>query len=111
MHLWHTSKRTQVNRAILAASVLFALLFSDISTVYAQVSQFNKQVNYQAKLMTSAGVAVPDGSYNLWFRLYLAPAGATTSNIWEEQYVAANKVTITNGLDPPCLVHKPHLLE
>ena len=98
MSLWTHTKRTKTVRRFLSASILFALLFSDISTVYAQVSLFTKQVNYQAKLMTPAGVAVPDGTYNLWFRLYLTPVGATTSNIWDEQYIGANKAQVTNGL-------------
>lgn len=92
-----TPTRTVLER-ILALSVVFSLLLGDVSTVYAQVSLFSKQVNYQAKLMSASGVAVPDGTYNLWFRLYLTPSGATTSNIWEEQYVGGSKVQITNGL-------------
>ena len=73
-----TPTRTVLER-ILALSVVFSLLLGDVSTVYAQVSLFSKQVNYQAKLMSASGVAVPDGTYNLWFRLYLTPSGATTS--------------------------------
>jgi len=66
--------------------------------VSAQVSNFTKQVNYQARLTDTTNTAVADGTYNITFRLYTAPVSATTTNIWEETRTTTNRVQVTNGL-------------
>lgn len=38
--------------------------------VYKLEAAFNKQINYQGKLTTSANVAVTNGTYNMEFKLY-----------------------------------------
>ncbi|MBU1449029.1 hypothetical protein KKF45_04285, partial [Patescibacteria group bacterium] len=58
----------------------------------------NAQINYQGKLTDANDVAVEDEDYNITFRLYTSPTSATTTNIWEEERINADKVTITNGL-------------
>ena len=55
-------------------------------------------INYQGKLTDSAGVAVPNGTYNMRFYLYNAIGGATTTAIWTETLTTTNKVQVTNGL-------------
>ncbi|KKQ01470.1 MAG: hypothetical protein US12_C0045G0007, partial [Parcubacteria group bacterium GW2011_GWA2_36_24] len=56
----------------------------------------NKQINYQGKLATSAGVAVADGAYNMEFALYTVASAGTA--IWTETRIDANKVQVTSGL-------------
>ncbi|MBY0309566.1 hypothetical protein K2Q16_00235 [Patescibacteria group bacterium] len=55
-------------------------------------------INYQAKLTNSAGVAVPNGTYNLRFWLVTSPSIATTSAVWSESLTGGARVQVTNGL-------------
>jgi hypothetical protein len=62
------------------------------------VAQTNPQINYQAKLTTSSGVAVPNGTYNLRFWLVSSPSIATSSALWTESLTGSQRVQVTNGL-------------
>jgi hypothetical protein len=55
-------------------------------------------INYQAKLTTSSGVAVPNGTYNLRFWLVSSPSIATSSALWTESLTGSQRVQVTNGL-------------
>ncbi|HUC89311.1 MAG TPA: hypothetical protein VMR45_00755 [Patescibacteria group bacterium] len=60
-------------------------------------------VNFQARLMNSSGAVVPDGYYNVQFKLYDALSGG--SNLWTETYYDSNggidgndnRVRVQNG--------------
>ncbi len=69
-----------------------------VKTAEAATSNFNKQVNYQGKLMTNANIAVADGVYNMRFGLYTTATGGAP--VWNEDRSAAvgDRVTISNGL-------------
>ncbi|HUC86782.1 MAG TPA: carbohydrate binding domain-containing protein, partial [Candidatus Saccharimonadales bacterium] len=70
-------------------------------------SGINQEINYQARLLNSAGATVPDGNYNIEFKIYsggtgcvgggTSPCGGT--NIWSEDWLNNNSqgVTVTNG--------------
>jgi len=73
--------------------VFFVLLIQPL--VYAQA---NPQINYQGKLTTSAGVAVPNGTYNMRFWILTSPTIATSSALWTESLTVSNRVQVTNGL-------------
>ena len=63
---------------------------------YAGAS-FNEKINYQGKLTDSTGIAVPDSTYCMKFRL-MDSAGGTTE-LWSEVWdVSAGKVSTTSGL-------------
>lgn len=51
-----------------------------------------KQIDYQGVLKTSAGTIVPDGNYQLTFRIYNDPTGGTP--LWSE----AQTVAVANGI-------------
>ncbi len=65
----------------------------------------NQQLNYQGRLLNAAGAVVPDGTYNMEFKIYQdgtgcvsggsAPCGGTLK--WTETDTGANKVTVING--------------
>ena len=57
----------------------------------------NGTINFQARLMTSAGAITPDGTYNVEFNLYTVSSGGTTA--WTEDYLnnASQGVTVKNG--------------
>ncbi|MFA5754412.1 MAG: hypothetical protein WC905_03625, partial [Patescibacteria group bacterium] len=61
------------------------LVFADI----------NLQVNYQGRLTDSAGVAVPDGSYNMEFKLYTQATGG--SLLGTETWTGINRVPVVDG--------------
>ena len=75
--------------------ILLLTLTGITATTYAA---FNPQINYQGKLTDANDVAVEDEDYNITFRLYTSPTSATTTNIWEEERIGADKITVNNGL-------------
>ena len=83
--LSHFRERGFVMVAFLALSLLFLPLFSftraNTAHVYAAPSD---TLNFQARLQTSGGAIVPDGHYNIEFKLYAASTGG--SALWTETY-------------------------
>jgi hypothetical protein len=64
----------------------------------------NQQLNYQARLLDSTGAIVPDGNYNVRFKVYQDGTGAATGNPggtlkWTEIWQNSNTqgVTVRNG--------------
>lgn len=65
----------------------------------------NKTLNFQARLQTATGAVVPDGHYNIQFKLYQDGSGTTAGNPggtlkWTENYVnngGTSGVQIKNG--------------
>ncbi len=61
----------------------------------------NEQVNYQGRLLTSTGAVVPDGTYNIEFRIYQdgngVLGGGDETLKWTETRTGGNKVQIKNG--------------
>jgi hypothetical protein len=56
-------------------------------------------VNFQGRLTDTTGVAMPDGQYNVKFRLYDAASGGTV--LWSEDRTMTTtdtRITLTNGL-------------
>lgn len=63
-------------------------------------------VNFQARLMTAGGGIVPDGNYNVEFKLYNASTSSGSSQgsctgdancLWTETRTGANQVRVANG--------------
>ena len=92
-----------------ASSMLLSTFF--VSTPIAQAATDNT-LNFQARLETSSGAIVPDGTYNVEFKLYdnLPPngtpdQGACTYNggttdpdcLWTETRTSSNAVRVANG--------------
>lgn len=72
----------------LCAVLLASLLFS-VSSVLADVPEL---LSYQGVLTDASGVVVPDGPYNVAFRLYTMDSGG--SPIWQE----AHLLTVSKGI-------------
>jgi len=53
------------------------------------------KINYQGRLTNAAGVAKPNGQYNMKFRIFSVLSGG--SAIWTEVRETTNRVTVTNG--------------
>ncbi len=54
----------------------------------------NNQLNFQARLQTAGGGIVPDGYYNVQFKLYDISSGG--SALWTESHIDTNGVTAGN---------------
>ncbi len=67
----------------------------------------NQQINYQGRLLNASGAVVPDGRYNVEFKIYQDGAGTVAGNTggtlkWTEDYVYASnapdsRLTLKNG--------------
>ncbi|HEX7484392.1 MAG TPA: hypothetical protein VF281_04565 [Candidatus Saccharimonadales bacterium] len=53
------------------------------------------KINYQGRLTDAAGVAKPNGQYNMKFRIFSAASGGVA--LWTETRETTNRVTVTNG--------------
>lgn len=54
------------------------------------------KMNFQGRLTDSAGTTMPDGLYNMKFRLFTVASGGT--DVWNETRETTNRVQVTNGL-------------
>lgn len=54
------------------------------------------KTNFQGRLTSSAGNIMPDGLYNMKFRLFTVSSGGT--DVWNETRETTNRVQVTNGL-------------
>lgn len=99
----HRRRLWQVATLIALVSVLLvALVFS--SQVGAVLST-NKTINFQGRLLTAAGAVVPDGNYNIEFKIYEGGSGTAAGNPdgtlkWTEDYInggASGGIEVRNG--------------
>src|SRR5690349_11569841 len=67
-----------------------------IPLLFSQPAQAatNNNLNFQARLHTAAGAVVPDGYYNVEFKLYGASSGG--SALWTETWYDTNGATAGN---------------
>ncbi len=91
--------------ALLVLFVLCVPLLGDIGRSSAATSSY---LNFQARLLNNGGAIVPDGTYNVEFKIYDSLAaggsaqgtcvgGGTDDCLWVETRTAANKVTVKSG--------------
>jgi hypothetical protein len=79
-----------MKRTLLLSALLFILVPIFLrQLVWGQIPQ---TISYQGLLTDAAGAIVPDGNYNLTFKLYDAPTGGTA--LWTEQ----QSVPVQNGI-------------
>ncbi|HPW48174.1 MAG TPA: hypothetical protein PLJ97_02420, partial [Candidatus Saccharibacteria bacterium] len=55
----------------------------------------NNYLNFQARILTSNGGVVPDGMYNVEFKLYNQDSGG--SALWTETWTGSNRIRTVNG--------------
>ncbi|MDQ5912488.1 MAG: hypothetical protein QG568_703, partial [Patescibacteria group bacterium] len=83
-------------RKIIICTLVLSFFVAPFPNFTARVAEAATEINYQGKLMTSSNVAVPDGLYNMEFKLYTVSSGG--SAIWTETRTGASKVQVTSGL-------------
>lgn len=101
--IFYTRVRIQARKRARLATVLvlgitvlsgLALNFTRPAQTIAATSN---TINFQARLETAAGAIVPDGNYNVEFKLYSASSGGTA--LWTEDYYnnASHGIQVANG--------------
>jgi hypothetical protein len=106
---------SRIKISLLPLCALLALLSLPYSISQIQDSQaapgINSQINFQARLYTAAGAVVPDGNYNIQFKIYCGGngiPGTTAANcnsatdeqlLWTESWINNNTqgITVRNG--------------
>lgn len=92
-------------------AILFLVFLTSISIGALLVSPhasaatgINQTINFQGRLFTASGATVPDGYYNIQFKLYQDGTGTAAGNpggtlLWTESHLNANTqgVTVRNG--------------
>ena len=105
-HLPTGFKRRQVLQFVALASLIVALTTTLLFARVAQaVPSTNKTINFQGRLLTAAGAIVPDGNYNIQFKIYQDGSGTAAGNPggslkWTESRVnngGASGVEVKNG--------------
>lgn len=89
---------------VLLLLAVFALSFS-LSEIVVAAQSTNRTVNFQGRLKSSTGDIVPNGSYNMEFKIYHGGTGDSTGNTngslaWTETYAnntSSGGVEVRNG--------------
>ncbi len=95
--------RQRVGYGAIFAGTFFGLLATVFSLSHSvnAATGINQQVSYQARLLDNTGAAVPDGTYNMEFKIYQdgdgVLAGGDETLKWTETRTGGNKVTVKNG--------------
>ena len=78
---------------LLVSTMLLGLL---PATETSALTTTPTKMNFQGRLTDSAGTTMPDGLYNMKFRLFTVASGGT--DVWNETRETTNRVQVTNGL-------------
>jgi hypothetical protein len=85
---------------VTAVSVLALSVFVMFSSRPA-LAAGNSQLSFEGKIVTNAGVNVPDGNYNMEFKIYTGctnDTGTGCTTVWTEDWlVGSSPVTMTSG--------------
>jgi hypothetical protein len=104
------SKIPNTIRRVLLLAILAVVTVASFSVFFGRsnhaAAATSSTINFQARLLTAAGNVVPDGQYNVEFKLYNASSSSGSSQgscsgdsacVWTETRVTANKVRTVNG--------------
>jgi hypothetical protein len=98
---------TRLFCALLATGLFWVGLLAPAATPASAAAGINSALNFQGRLLNSAGAVVADGSYNMQFKLYQDGPGNVAGDtggtlMWTESWVYGvntpdNRVTVKNG--------------
>ncbi|MDB5187467.1 MAG: hypothetical protein JWM07_939, partial [Candidatus Saccharibacteria bacterium] len=87
--------RSKLHLVIGIIFAIFAMAILSVSATYAAQTVPYK-MNFQGRLANASGTAMPDGLYNMKFRIFDATTGGTQQ--WTETRETTNRVQVTNGM-------------
>lgn len=90
---------------LLSVALITTLFFANISNFANAAPGTNKTINFQGRLLTASGASVPDGHYNIQFKIYQDGTGTAAGNPdgelqWTETYInngSNGGVEVKNG--------------
>lgn len=102
------SRTSRTSRSIGVLFAVLVVLGSAMALLPTQQSHAatSSYINFQARLQTASGAIVPDGNYNIEFKLYNSSSSTGSSQgscsgdtncLWTETRTGANVVTVRNG--------------
>lgn len=110
MYVWyHLSTIFKLRRLLRIVGILTLLVAFITMLFFGYVAKaapgINQTISFQGRLLTSAGNPVPDGFYNIQFKIYQDGTGTAVGNPggqlkWSESYVnngGQNGIKVTNG--------------
>lgn len=110
MNVWSHHPTIFSRRLVKAAIGLTMLCVAITTTLFlannsGAAPTTNKTINFQARLLSSSGAVVPDGHYNIQFKIYEGGSGSALGNPngdlkWTESYVndgSQSGVRVKNG--------------
>lgn len=110
MTVWHHIPTITNRRYVLRIGVLITLSVALITTLLFAYTSFaapstTRTINFQGRLLTASGAVVPDGYYNMQFKIYQDGAGTAVGNPggsleWTETYInngGTSGVQVRNG--------------
>ena len=82
---------------VLMATCLFSILNPAATSAATGTEQ---EMSFEGKIVTSAGLNLPDGNYNMEFKIYTGCTNEPTSNtgctaVWTEDYLTSNSTYAT----------------
>ena len=94
-----------LNVRVITGVIALVLLFGSIFLWHFRPANaaagINETINYQARLLTASGATVPDGTYNIEFKIYQdgdgVLGGGDETLKWTETRTGSNKVVVKNG--------------
>jgi hypothetical protein len=96
----------RVGRGVFGLFLVVSALLMGLPVAHATTG-VNQEINYQGRLLTTAGATVPDGTYNVEFKIYSGGTGCVGGGtspcsgtaLWTENWLnhASQGVTVTNG--------------
>jgi len=108
MFIKNTYRLRTVHHTLVVVLSLVALLSLTLASLYARTASAapSTNLNFQARLKNSSGGIVPDGNYNIEFKIYNSSASAGSGQgscagdstcLWTETRTGANVVRVANG--------------
>ena len=111
MNVWYTIPTIFSQRRILRIAGLLTLCIALITTLFLSATPahaapgVNQTVSFQGRLLTNSGTPVPNGYYNIQFKIYQDGSGTQAGNPggtleWTETYInngGNNGVFVKNG--------------
>lgn len=89
-----------VQSTLLSVSLILTTIFGVLGSIPAQAAQtVPYKINFQGRLADSSGNILPNGSYNIKFRMFDAATSGTLK--WNEDRTITgtdNRIVVTNGL-------------
>ncbi len=82
-----------MKRKVILPSIALAALMAALLTPMRSMADIPELINYQGRITDNLGAPVPDGSYELIFKIWDAPTGGDEK--WSETH---SSVTVTDGL-------------